>query len=257
MIEFQGVEFAYSRREKTLHNISFAIESGINLGIVGESGSGKSTLFRLALGLLQPAGGAITFKERKLNFKDKALSRDYRLTVQAVFQDPYSSLDPKQRVFGILKEPLVSLGLAYGRSEDWIVGEVATALEAVGLRENSLLKYPHEFSGGERQRIAIARAIVSRPQLLLADEPVSSLDVANREIILDLLKNLQVEYGLTIAVISHDLSVIAALCDQTVVLESGRIVESGSTELLLAAPSEPYTQRLFQAIPRLPRITPS
>jgi len=252
VIAFHEVNFSYTHHEATLQGINFRIETGRNLGIVGESGSGKSTLFKLALGLLQPREGEISFKGEVLNFKDKERARDYRLSVQAVFQDPYSSLDPKQRILGILKEPLISLGLAHGRPENWVFNEAATALEAVGLGQESLSKYPHEFSGGERQRIAIARAIVSRPKLLLADEPVSSLDVANRQVILDLLKKLRSDYGLTIAIISHDLSVIAALCDETIVLERGRIVEAGETKRLLTTPSHPYTRRLLRAIPRLP-----
>ena len=252
MISFQSVNFSYTAKQKTLIDIDLEIVAGRNIGVVGESGSGKSTLMRLALGLYKPQSGLVTYQGEKLDFKDREFLRRYRQSVQAVFQDPYSSLDPKQRILSVIAEPLVSLGLSKGHASEWIREKVLEVLHSVGLDEDSLTKFPHEFSGGQRQRIAIARAIISRPTLLLADEPVSSLDVTNRELILELLKKLQGEYGLTIGVISHDLSVIAALCEDVVVLEQGKIVEMGSAAQVLGAPTHPYTQKLLRAVPRLP-----
>jgi peptide/nickel transport system ATP-binding protein len=255
MISFRDVNFSYTSKQSTLRNINIDILPGHDLGIVGESGSGKSTIMKLALGLHIPQSGSIRFDGQMLDFKDKEFKRSYRKSVQAVFQDPYSSLDPKQKVESIVGEPLVSLGISRGESRDWLRDQVIQVLASVGLFEDSLNKCPHEFSGGQRQRIAIARAIISRPQFLLADEPVSSLDVTNRELILELLKKLRREYGLTIAVISHDLSVIASLCQEIVVVERGVIVESGATARVLSAPEHAYTKKLLRSVPRLPHGT--
>lgn len=252
MITFHGVYFSYTPKQPTLRDINLEIIAGRNLGIVGESGSGKSTIMSLALGLHRPLTGTIDFEGESLNFVNKEFRLNYRKVVQAVFQDPYSSLDPRQKVIDIVGESLVSLGIASGGSRDWLREQVVSVLHSVGLSERDLLKYPREFSGGERQRIAIARAIISRPKILLADEPVSSLDVTNRQLILELLKKLRKEFGLTIAVISHDLSVIASLCEETIVVERGMIVESGETERVLSQPSHQYTKKLLRAVPRLP-----
>lgn len=253
MIIFERVDFSYTHRARALTNINLEILEGKNLGIVGESGSGKSTIMKLALGLLRPARGSLTFDGQELRIQDKVLMRNFRRSVQAVFQDPYSSLDPKQKISGIVAEPLVSLGLAQNKPREWVRSEVTAALHSVGLFEDALGRYPYEFSGGQRQRIAIARAIISKPRLLLADEPVSSLDVVNRELILKLLNDLRGKYGLTIAVISHDLSVISSLCEEIVVVERGEIVESGETQRVLGFPQHPYTEKLLRAVPRLPK----
>jgi ABC-type microcin C transport system duplicated ATPase subunit YejF len=254
MISFNQVNFSYSGKQSTLRDIDFELATGSNLGIVGESGSGKSTLMKLALGLHHPVSGEIRFDGQLVNFRNRDFARVYRKSVQAVFQDPYSSLDPRQKIQGVVAEPLNSLGLAQNKPRGWVLDRVRQTLIDVGLDESALQKYPHEFSGGQRQRIAIARAIVSGPKLLLADEPVSSLDVANRELVLELLKTLQAQYGLTIVVISHDLSVIAALCQEIIVLERGAIVEHGLVATVLASPSEPYTKKLLRAVPRLPTL---
>ena len=252
MISFSQINFSYTGKQPTLIDINFDLSAGRNLGIVGESGSGKSTLMKLALGLYKPASGEILFEDQSVNFRDREFALSYRKSVQAVFQDPYSSLDPRQKIQSAIAEPLNSLGISRDQSKEWVANRVLQALHDVGLDESALQKYPHEFSGGQRQRIAIARAVISRPKLLLADEPVSSLDVANRELVIELLKTLQKQYGLTIAVISHDLSVIAALCEEILVLESGRIVEQGTTASVLASPNAPYTKKLLRAVPRLP-----
>jgi ABC-type microcin C transport system duplicated ATPase subunit YejF len=171
--------------------------------------------------------------------------RGYRRQVQAVFQDPYSSLDPRQNVHGIVSEPLRSLGVAGDRR-----ALVAAALEEVGLDRDIVGRYPHEFSGGQRQRIAIARAIVARPKLLLADEAVSALDLSTRIRIVELFKRLSAD--MTLVFVSHDLSVVAALCDRIVILERGKIVEAGATRKILDDPQHPYTRKLLDSVPRMP-----
>jgi len=251
MISFNSVDFSYTGKSRTLSDISLEILPGRNLGIVGESGSGKSTVMKLALGLYRPDSGEIRYQGALLNFGDKAMAKDYRRSVQAVFQDPFSSLDPRQSILRAIAEPLNSLGISDGKPKDWVVDHVKEALYEVGLDDSALARYPREFSGGQRQRIAIARALISRPKILLADEPVSSLDVTNRELILDLLHMLGKKHELTIAVISHDLSIIAALCQEVVVMNQGAIVERGTSEQVLGDPHHPYTKRLLQAIPRL------
>jgi ABC-type microcin C transport system duplicated ATPase subunit YejF len=180
--------------------------------------------------------------------------------VQVVFQDPYSSLDPRQRVDQLIAEPLRSLGLAKDANpggsrrthRSWIENEVQEALRAVGLPADSARRFPDEFSGGQRQRIAIARAIVCNPQILLADEPVSALDVSTRVRVIDLIAELSREKGLTIVMVSHDLAVVAALCQQSIVLEKGVVVEQGVTASVLGEPKHAYTKRLIKSLPRLP-----
>ncbi|WP_231587727.1 ABC transporter ATP-binding protein, partial [Microbacterium oxydans] len=196
-------------------------------------------------GSLSPsAPGSLSLSKRR------ALMRRFRASVQPVFQDPYSSLDPRQRIDRIIGEPLRSLGLATGTDAQ---RRIAEALESVGLPADAARRYPHEFSGGQRQRIAIARAIVSRPRVLLADEPVSALDVTTRVQVLELLDRLRRENGLSLIMVSHDLTAIASACDRTVVLQHGRVVEQGPTASVLHAPQEPYTRALVDAVPRLPR----
>jgi len=251
MITFDKVDFSYTGKTQTLSNISLEIVPGRNLGIVGESGSGKSTIMKMALGLYRPDKGVISYQGSPLTFENKVFTKGYRRNVQAIFQDPYSSLDPRQTILRAIAEPLDSLGLSEGKSRDWTISQVKAALMEVGLDDSALRRYPQEFSGGQRQRIAIARALISRPKILLADEPVSSLDVTNRELILDLLLELGKKYDFTIAVVSHDLSIIAALCQEILVMNRGEIVERGTTAQVLGEPHDSYTKRLIQALPRL------
>ncbi|WP_120494649.1 ABC transporter ATP-binding protein [Microbacterium phyllosphaerae] len=249
LLELRSAGFSYGSR-RVLDDISLNLDEGDSLGLVGESGAGKSTILRLLLGLSAPREGQVLFDGAPLNLRDRAQMRRFRASVQPVFQDPYSSLDPRQRIDRIIGEPLRSLGLASGADAQ---RRIAEALESVGLPADTARRYPHEFSGGQRQRIAIARAVVSRPRVLLADEPVSALDVTTRVQVLELLDRLRRENGLSLVMVSHDLTAIASACDRTVVLQNGRVVEQGATSAVLHAPQEPYTKALVDAVPRLSR----
>ncbi|MET3896625.1 peptide/nickel transport system ATP-binding protein [Devosia sp. UYZn731] len=245
ILSVDHVSFSYTRDRQVLDDVSLTVQRGRNLGIVGESGSGKTTLLRLLLGLNRPTNGTIRFGEQALDTRDRGFMRAYRRSVQAVFQDPYSSLDPRQNVFGIIAEPLQSLDIAVPHRE-----AVEAALVSVGLPPDAMNRYPHEFSGGQRQRIAIARAIVARPELVLADEAVSALDLSTRIRIVELLKTLGLK--MTLVLVSHDLGVVASLCQDIVILERGRIVESGKTRQILDNPQHPYTRKLIDSAPRMP-----
>jgi ABC-type microcin C transport system duplicated ATPase subunit YejF len=245
ILELQNVSYRYRAGALALDDVSIGVAAGQSVGLVGESG--KSTIVRLMLALARPTSGAVLFEGQPI---DPARMRAFRASVQTVFQDPYSSLDPRQRIESIVAEPLRSLGLARGADAR---SQVTEALAAVGLPADTLDRYPHEFSGGQRQRIAIARATVCHPRLLLADEPVSALDVTTRIQVIDLLAELRASTGLAILMVSHDLSAVAALCEQTVVLNRGRVVETGQTAAILTNPREEYTRRLVAAVPRLPR----
>ncbi|GAA1226423.1 ABC transporter ATP-binding protein [Microbacterium maritypicum] len=249
LLELRGAGFAYGSR-RVLDDVSLRIDEGDSLGLVGESGAGKSTILRLMLGLTAPRDGQVLFEGAPLALRDRAQMRRFRASVQPVFQDPYSSLDPRQRIDRIVGEPLRSLGLASGADAQ---RRIAEALDSVGLPADTARRYPHEFSGGQRQRIAIARAVVSRPRVLLADEPVSALDVTTRVQVLELLDRLRRENGLSLVMVSHDLTAIASACDRTLVLKNGRVVEQGATSAVLHAPQDPYTRALVDAVPRLPR----
>ncbi len=250
ILELRDAGFRYRRAAApALDGVSFAVEPGRSLGLVGESGAGKTTALSLLLGLTRPTSGEVLFEGAPLDPRDREQLRRFRRTVQPVFQDPYSSLDPRQSVGRIVGEPLASLGIASGTEAR---ERVARALEAVALPADAAGRYPHEFSGGQRQRIAIARAIVSRPRVLLADEPVSALDVTTRIQIIELLGELAATEDLTVVMVSHDLGVVATLCAETVVLQGGRVVEQGATRAVLGAPRDPYTQRLLASVPRLP-----
>ena len=224
-----------------LRGVSLVLQAGRSLGVVGESGSGKSTLARLAMALEPPSSGAVRFLGRDLNRLPPAELTAARRDFQMVFQDPYGSLDPRQRIGRIVAEPLPAL------PEAERARRVAESLEAVGLRATDAAKYPHEFSGGQRQRIAIARALITRPKLIVADEPVSALDVSVQAQVLNLLIDLQQQFGVTYLLISHDLAVVDHVCDEVVVMHQGLVVERGSTEQVLRAPQHPYTRTLMAA----------
>jgi peptide/nickel transport system ATP-binding protein len=237
-----------------LAGVSLQIDAGRSLGVVGESGSGKSTLARLVMALDVPDAGRVEWQGRDLHRLPAAELRAARAGFQMVFQDPYSSLDPRQTVERIVAEPLDALPLP-GQARPLARTEqrerVLQALADVGLRSADAAKYPHEFSGGQRQRIAIARALVTRPRLIVADEPVSALDVSVQAQVLNLLQDLREQHGVAYLLISHDLAVVNQVCDEVVVLHQGRIVERGAPAQLFAAPQHPYTQALVGAVPRI------
>lgn len=229
---------------KAVDGVSVQVAKGETLGIVGESGSGKTTLAKLFLLLERPTAGSLLFGGKDIASFDKADLARYRRAVQTVFQDPYSSLNPRMRVEDIVAEPLLpEMGL--GRMA--VRERVAEVLALVGLSQESAALYPHEFSGGQRQRIAIARALVTYPQLIILDEPVSALDVSIRAQILNLLKGLQERLGLSYVMISHDLAAARYLSTQLGVMYAGKLVEVGACEDLYTAPLHPYTQALLSA----------
>jgi peptide/nickel transport system ATP-binding protein len=233
-----------------LRGVSLCVVAGRSFGLVGESGCGKSTLARIALALDRPDSGTVRLEGRSLFDLSRRELRVLRADMQLIFQDPYGSLDPRMRVERIIAEPLAALGRA-SRAERR--ARVAESLEAVGLRASDAVKYPHEFSGGQRQRIAIARALITRPKLVVADEPVSALDVSVQAQALNLMTDLQHNAGVTFLLISHDLGVVAHICETTAVMFRGRIVEIGPTAEVFAAPAHPYARELVDATPRLER----
>jgi peptide/nickel transport system ATP-binding protein len=238
--------FGPAPRLPVLHDVGFTLARGRSLGIVGESGSGKSTLARLVMALEAPSAGRVLFEGQDLHALPAAALRRARRGFQMVFQDPYGSLDPRRRVGQTVGEPLALLGDVPRAAQRERTVEV---MEAVGLRAADLERYPHEFSGGQRQRIAIARALVTRPALIVADEPVSALDVSVQAQVLNLMQDLQDRWGVTYLFISHDLAVVDLVCDEVLVLQHGRVVEHGPAVEVLRRPRHPYTRRLIAALP--------
>jgi len=230
---------------RALRGVSFDVAPGEHFGIVGESGCGKSTLLRIISGLDRPSSGTVTVDGRDITRLRERQLRFLRQRLQLVLQDPMSSLDPRMRVRDIVAEPLVAQG---HRDRDERVAEL---MAAVGLRPESADRYPHQFSGGQRQRISIARALAPRPRIIVADEPVSALDVSVRAQVLNLIADLVDELSLTLVFVSHDLSVVRHVCDRVAVMHEGQIVELGPTEQVYDDPQHPYTRKLIAAIPTL------
>jgi ABC-type glutathione transport system ATPase component len=228
---------------------TLALHQGEAVGLVGESGSGKSTLGRLLLGLEPPDEGRILFEGQGITTQSPAELRRFRRTVQVVFQDPFGSLNPRLSVGSALREVLSVHDLARGDAAE---ARVAELLDRVGIDPRSARRYPHEFSGGQRQRIGIARALCLGPRVIIADEPVSALDVSVQAKVLELMRELRRELGLAYLFISHDLAVIRQICDRVLVMQGGRIVESGPTVELFERPRDAYTHSLLEAVPRLP-----
>jgi peptide/nickel transport system ATP-binding protein len=236
-----------------LHGVDIRVGKGETVGIVGESGSGKTTLGRALLGLVTPAAGTIVFDGSYITGLDERARQPFRRRMQMIFQDPMSSLNPRHTIGRILIEPIVLHGLAKDRAA--ALALVYGILDRVGLPRNTVDRYSFELSGGQRQRVGIARAVVLRPDFVLADEIVSGLDVSTQAQVLRLLKELTSEMHLALAFISHDLSVVRSICQRVVVMREGRVVEEGPCERVFAAPSAAYTRMLIDAIP-LPVVDP-
>ena len=234
---------------KAVDGVSFAVAKGETLALVGESGCGKSTVARLVVGLYRPTSGRVLFDGLELAVLPAAERARSRRRMQMIFQDPYASLNPRWRVRDIVAEPLRAFGLASGRAE--LAERVGALLVQVGLSPADGEKYPHEFSGGQRQRISIARALSSNPEFLVCDEPTSALDVSVQAQILNLMRDLQEQLGLTYLFISHNLAAVRHISDRVGVMYLGRIVEIAASETLFSQPRHPYTQMLLDAIPDL------
>jgi len=237
-----------------IQDVSLTIESGETLGLVGESGSGKTTLARMILGLTEPSRGTVRVDGKDLFLASGSELRRLRRQMQPVFQDPYAALNPRMSVFDIVTEPFVIHGRDAGLKTDRgaLRAKARELLGEVGLEESALSRHPHEFSGGQRQPINIARALALRPRLLILDEPVSALDVSVGAQIVNLLRRLQREHGLTYLFISHSLPLVRYLCTRIAVMERGRLVEMGEAVALCANPVQEYTRQLIAATPELP-----
>jgi peptide/nickel transport system ATP-binding protein len=260
LVEVDAVGKSYPRQvglrteqRAVVENVSLTTESGETLGLVGESGSGKTTLARMILGLIAPTEGSIHVDGIDVARASSAELHHLRRQMQPVFQDPYAALNPRMKVLEIITEPWIIHGSANGAVKlPTLKARAVELLQEVGLDESVLNRYPHEFSGGQRQRINIARALALRPRLLILDEPVSALDVSVGAQIVNLLRRLQIEHGLTYLFISHSMPLVRYLCTRIAVMERGRLVETGEAVALCSHPQEAYTRQLIQATPELP-----
>lgn len=249
LIEVRNLKRYFGNSDKPVRavdDVSFEIRAGETLGLVGESGSGKSTIGRTVLRLIERTAGQVLYRGDDLAALSGERMRKLRSKLQIIFQDPYASLNPKMRISAILDEALSTHGLAKGRRKE----RIAELLELVGLRPEHASRFPHEFSGGQRQRIGIARALAVEPEFIVADEPLSALDVSIQAQVINLLADLRERLSLTMLFISHDLDVVEYLCDRVVVLYLGRVMEVSTTAELFARPLHPYTQALLAASPK-------
>jgi oligopeptide/dipeptide ABC transporter ATP-binding protein len=249
LLEVRKLTVHYPTRKGVVHaadEVSFHIAEGETLGLVGESGCGKSSTAKAVLKLVEPTSGEISWRGQRIEALSAAAMRPVRRELQAVFQDPYSSLNPRMRAADIVSEPIRNFESA---SEKDIHARVAALFERVGLRADQMVKYPYEFSGGQRQRLGIARALAPRPRLIVCDEPVSALDVSVQAQVINLLMDLQEEFGLSYLFVAHDLAVVEHISHRVAVMYLGRIVELASTASIFARPQHPYTVALLSAVP--------
>ncbi len=231
---------------KALDNVSVSIKKGITLAVVGESGSGKSTLAKSLIRLIDIDKGSITFKNKNMRTINGDDLKSVRKNIQMIFQDPYASLNPRMKILRIMEEPLKIHGLGDSLSQ---YSRILNMIKKVGLAENDLSKYPHQFSGGQRQRIGIARALILEPELVICDEPVSALDVSVQAQIIQLLKSLQKEFGLTYLFITHDLRIVRHIANEVIVMKDGKLIEQGKADIIFRNPKNKYTKELLASIP--------
>jgi len=231
---------------RAVDGVSFRVEQGKTLGLVGESGSGKSTACRAVLQLIKPTSGSVKFEGREISGIGRREMRPLRREMQMIFQDPYASLNPRKRIGQIVGDPLKRQGIASGSE---LRRQVQELLERVGLSSEHYNRFPHEFSGGQRQRIGIARALSLKPKLVICDEPVSALDVSIQAQIVNLLDDLQDEFGLAYLFVAHDIGVVRHISDRIAVMNEGKIVEQGSADQVCENPQDEYTKKLLAAVP--------
>jgi ABC-type microcin C transport system duplicated ATPase subunit YejF len=249
LVEAQGLVKEYGAGRRVVDDVSFSIRRGETLGLVGESGSGKSTVARMLLRLVEPTFGEVRYQGRDLLDAGPRQMRGLRRRMQIVFQDPYAALNPRMRVREILAEPFA---IHRESPVEGLERRLTEMLRTVGMNESALERFPHEFSGGQRQRINIARALALRPEFLVLDEPVSALDVSVGAQVVNLLRELQREYGLTYLFISHSMPLVRYLCDRVAVMQQGKLVELGACLQVCEAPQQEYTRRLIAATPEMP-----
>ena len=231
---------------KALDNISVNIKKGITLAVVGESGCGKSTLAKSLIRLIDIDKGSITFKDKNMRTISGDDLKKTRKNIQMIFQDPYASLNPRMKIIKIMEEPLQIHGVGDSITK---YSQILSMIKRVGLVEEDLSKYPHQFSGGQRQRIGIARALILEPELVICDEPVSALDVSVQAQIIQLLKSLQKEFGLTYLFITHDLRIVRHIANEVIVMKDGKLIEQGKTDIIFRKPKNKYTKELLSSIP--------